>query len=216
MDFINILNLKFSLNIIDSILNLFDKNRLKLVDCFEFSSMVDLIMNSDEVRIFGMGHTAIMPLLHDRILLTKERKPGTFEILLMKPNGFAAQIEAKRENLPYRDIEKRYINNLLILKKIKQSLNDGIDIRFIDYLPPYNMFILKSNSNTNKEKAEIFVHIAGWYKNSTTGRPLININHKNKKWYNYFLGEYKNIWDHAETLDDVLLEISDDDLDNYY
>lgn len=208
MDFINIMNFKLGLNIIDSFFNIFDKNRLRFIDCFNFSSMVDLIMNSDEVHILGMGHTVIMPLLHDRILLTKERKPGTFEILLMKPNGFAAQVEAKRENLPYSDIEKRYIDNLLILNKIKQSLNDGIDIRVIDYLPPYNMFILKSNSRPNKEKAEIYVHIAGWNKDSTTGRPLMKINHNNKKWFDYFFNEYKEIWRHAETLDDVLLEIS--------
>ena len=87
-----------------------------------------------------------------------------------------------------------YHNNLAPLLSLSSRLPKRLQVRVMDFLPPYNLFIF----NPSTPEAEIFLHLSSWQTDSRIGRPLLRILKKdNPSLFSYYKTEFERLWNVA-------------------
>ena len=161
-----------------------------LTNNFNFREVSDKMVNAQETYVFALGCTVTMPLLKDRTSNMDASKQPKFRFLLMQPDGDAVKLAAMRAGEDIEDMINTYRVNM---KKVCTIPNS--ELRTLDYLPPYNIFIF----NPNEDNAEMIVHIAGWKTPSENSRPALRINKsQNRVWFDYFLNQFNKMWEFAK------------------
>lgn len=169
---------------------------IPLTQNFSNKEVTDRILASDETFIFGLGCPIIMRSIEDRLKgNSKSLKWPQMQILLMDPNGTASELAKLRAGWKAGNGKTNYYNDI----SIGVLDFENTELRHIDYLPPYNMFIFDPEDD---EKGEMIVHIAGWKTPSDNGRPALHLyKSNNATWFNYFLNQFKDMWKEAHRVD---------------
>jgi len=159
------------------------------VEEFDFLSISKLITDASSAYLFGLGFTALIPILHD-YLSHKGTGNLSMKFLLMEPRGNSVKVAAFREDRPVKDVMDTYIRNIAIVNDLVQKSIGKFECKVIDYLPPYNIIAI----NPHLPSGRIFVHLAAW-RVGTTGRPLFELSkQKDQKWFEYFDKQFGDMW----------------------
>lgn len=173
---------------------------IPLTQNFSNKEVTDRILASEKTFIFGLGCPIIMRSIEDRLRGNcKSVKWPQIQILLMEPNGIASELAKWRAGWKEENSKTNYYKDISInVLNFKKT-----ELRHIDYLPPYNMFIFDPEDN---EKGEMIVHIAGWKTPSDNGRPALHLyKSNNATWFNYFLKQFNDMWNDAHEVDRITL-----------
>lgn len=193
---------------------------IPLTQNFSNREVADRILASRKTYIFGLGCTYLIRTLEDRLMNDPKLECPDLKILLMQTGDSAEKIARKRAGWNEQEKKDFYTQTDEIIQKLqgnnaiqrkapvtkdkqdsKEQKTDPptsclIELRHIETLPPYNMFIF----DPDEEKlGEIIVHIAGWKTPSDNGRPALHLYKSNNAfWFKYFLDQFNRMWNFAE------------------
>ncbi|MFI3293858.1 MAG: hypothetical protein SNI70_10125 [Rikenellaceae bacterium] len=168
-------------------------NNIKLGNKFDFSKINDKILDSETVEIYGLGFTVTFDILYQNHKDIKAK----LKILLMDNKQHAIHCATLRSGKNIEDSVQFYDNNFKKIKELAENKCNDIQLKVLDILPPYNIFIFDRDT----DNAEIHIHIAGWDSSSVNGRPFFIIYKKyNKFWFDYFVDQFDLMWDKSNII----------------
>ena len=158
---------------------------------FDWSRILNLVKNANkDVYFFGLGFTALIPILKDHL---SHRKLDNIHMkfLLMDPHGNAVKVAAFRAGIPGAEMVTMYERNLDAIASIAKESSGRVEYRVIDYLPPYNIIAIDQSL---REKGYMLVHLATW-RTATADRPFFELSREgDQKWFEYFHQQFIEMW----------------------
>ncbi|WP_346709982.1 DUF4062 domain-containing protein [Phocaeicola salanitronis] len=177
-----------------------DKTRLaseewiKVDRQLDFDLLNDKLAKAHDACVYALGCTATTQQLCDKLINKKIRGTNRLRIIYMDPRGKAVHLAAKRQGSSDIKVKEMYHNNLAPLLSLSSRLPKRLQVRVMDFLPPYNLFIF----NPSTPEAEIFLHLSSWQTDSRIGRPLLRILKKdNPSLFSYYKTEFERLWNVA-------------------
>lgn len=157
----------------------------------DFNLLNDKLVNADEACVYALGCTATTQQLCDKLENRKTHEAKRLRIIYMDPWKRAVHLAAERQGSSPDNVMQMYYDNLALLLPLSEKWPKRLQVRVMDFLPPYNLFIF----NPDSRDAEIFLHLSSWQTGSRAGRPLLRILKKdNPTLFSYYITEFERLW----------------------
>lgn len=124
---------------------------------------------------------------------------GEIRVLLSHPEGAATQMAALRSELqaPVGVQKKRAYDTLELLALWKHEMPDAkIQVRLLDYLPPYGITIIYPGEHTASAQSLVRLYA---FRSSTSVAPAFGLSSDNTpKWFAFFSEQFEKMWGAGE------------------
>lgn len=167
--------------------NAISDNNIKLDKTFDFKQINDKILKSETVEMFGLSFSATFHLLERNYKDLKAK----CKFLLMANDGHSVYGAALRNGEDLDGLKQNCAINYGRITSMSKYESSFVELRTIDILPHFNLFIF----DRDKETAHVIVHIHGWRCPAFDSRPIFEIvKNNNSVWFNYFVDQFDQMW----------------------
>lgn len=153
----------------------------------------DLIIAKD-IWIIGINLartiTTYYPLLQEKI-----NKNAKIKLILVSPDGYSQSILTKRIIRSVADDSNRAIilSSLTDLCKLKEIAPGNVEIRTIDFPPPFGVFGMDVDS------PEGVIYIESYpFKSKHDDIPVMVFHQKEKFWYDFYYQQILSLWENSK------------------
>lgn len=168
---------------------------------YEYPDIEAELRKAKDIWISGQSLRRTATAYHG--LFQKKLKEGScIRILLVDPLGVGSELGAKRiSRMPeVEDYRSEISLSLKDMCKLKEHAEKGgkIELRVLDYVPPFGLFILDANSLNSRALVEVYS-----YKYDEVSEygdiPKFYLTAKdNWNWYRFFRDQFKTLWNEGE------------------
>lgn len=180
-------------------------SRIETTDCsaeqffmhkYDRSVLHDFIKTSHRIFFWGLTLTITIPFLKDEI--ERGLKSGLeVRFLLLKPSSNAVEMAAFRTKSASIDrINLTLQMNLMHLADLmKYSQNGKLEVRVVDYLPPWYMVALDPHLPTG----HMFIRLNSF--RNDAARPSFQLSATNDSdWFHFFIQQFEAVWEEADVV----------------
>lgn len=158
---------------------------------FNKNEIIENVKGSNEVFLLGLNFTQTILYLKDEIEELLKRG-GKIRIIIMKPNSAATSMaEFRNRRMKEPDVTSSIQNNIKILNILKKDIKNGeIELRVVNYLPPYTIYCF----NPKNKYGKMLVLLTS-FKFPNDKRPVFNLsNDMDNHWFNFFKNQFELLW----------------------
>lgn len=161
-------------------------------DLIEISHLIQ--QAQDEVWLWGTTLSMHIPYL-DIYLGQALARDVWIKVLLINPGGAAMSMLAFRAGPAWgrRTLEERLAINLGLLDR-RLAQGDGLEVRLVDYLPPYTLYAYDPGLDDGSMELRLG-SVGGRHELRPTFRL---IRQRDGEWFDYFYEQFTSVWNAAE------------------
>ena len=157
----------------------------------------NLIRGSTEFWAWATSLQGHVPYLRQLLQQALDRE-AKLRFLLIEPEHCAAAMATVRAGLAAKvPLHPLLQQNLqLIHEMIPPSRPDMLQLRVIDYLGPYTMYVFDRHSRSR----QMLLHLSSFHGKDAWDRPTLKLTRsKDFRWFEYFANQFQRVWDVARS-----------------
>lgn len=135
---------------------------------------------------YGIFQTKIQNNCSVRIILVNPKDDATVKVV-------STSSLSTPDTHDYKQLIETTIKKLLVLRSSVGQQSGNLEVRIIDFIPPFGLTILNSQLSSGKIFVELYSH-----KGKVSERPHFVLMNGDGNWYQYFLGQWKEIYKSSE------------------
>lgn len=167
---------------------------------YNVNQLRDLIPTAQSAFFWGVNYRRTITLW-DFGLEQALKNGATLRFLLAKPNSSTLEMAAFMRKLnATKDKESLELQNSITqLAGIGFAANaiDRIQIKVIDYLPPWSITTINPQSPSGRMSVILYT-----FRTSSEERPTFQlVAEKDRNWFNFFLEQFETVWNEAEAIE---------------